>query len=165
MNLNELLRLDGVHTEARPGQILVSFELKCNGDAKEVIDRIRAVIKRVVDCELSFDDPLDDWRALLPKWFIDHCASEITRAEAEELMRTSTGYAELSTRWSLSGFLHWFRPEMRSWYWYAGHAETRGLATMVLITDGMPIATGALEHLTKAAGAVRMYEVGIRVIQ
>jgi|SRR5580765_6621861 len=157
----ELKRLNGEPVLIEKGQLVVNFIVKCDGDASDVLRRAKEVLIRIIDCELTFEDSVEDWKAVLPEWFVNIASPELTRQEAEKLLSTPQGYEILARSWTVSGFIHWFRPEMRSWYWYDGEVRDRNNLLIQVLTYGYPFASGALEWLFKACGAERFEEIEV----
>lgn len=160
MDINdELKRLNSNGIEDNYKGFIAEIIADCAGNASDVLQKTKDVLKKIIDCELSFDDPIDDWRVILPEWFINACSSEITKNEAEEILRTPQGYELLANRWTISGFIYWFRPEIRSWYWWDGIIKDQNILLIKVLVDGDPFAWGALEFLLKSAGANSVEEL------
>ena len=159
-NIQEIRRLSfGLSDNESSELFKTEIIARCSGNSSEVLEKTKEVLKIVINCELSFDDPVDDWEAVLPKWFVDACSPEISKEEAEELIKTGQGFETLSNMWTVSGFIYWFRPDQRSWYWWDGVTKDLNTLKIYLLVNGFPFAWGALEFLLKAAGVNSVEQV------
>jgi len=138
---------------SEPYGLLVEVTAVTDFRSLEVLDRIKELLRRIIDCELSFDDELADWKALMPAWFLGELYPPLSTSDAKRLLQSPGGFDRLSDHWTLDGFLHWFRPENRSWYWWYGEIESQSKVRIFIEVDGYPFAWGALKFLVKAAGA------------
>jgi hypothetical protein len=156
---NELNRLTNDVLKSEANGFVVDYTAECGNDASEVNQRIKDVIKRIIETDLSFDEPIEKWESILPEWFINSCSLEISKDEAEKLLSTPEGYALLESMWTVSGFIYWFRPEMRSWYWLSSKIEDENTLLIKVLVYSDPFASGALKWLITASGAKSMKEV------
>lgn len=63
------------------------------GDADQVLGRAREVLRIVVDHQAGRWPSLEEWRELLPSWFLSACSEEMAQEQAEawlERWRTLT---------------------------------------------------------------------------
>jgi hypothetical protein len=154
MNIkNELNRLANDVPEPEANGFVVDYTAECGNEASEVNQRIKDVIKTIIETDLSFDEPIEKWEVILPEWFIKNCSPEISKDEAEKLLSTPRGYEILESMWTLTGFIYWFRPEMRSWYWLSSKVKNENTLLIKVLVYGYPFASGALKWLITAAGA------------
>lgn len=154
----ELHRLDDPDS-ARPEGLTVEIFVDCPVEADVILERCKNVLRKVVDPPVSLDAPVADWTHLLPEWFVKACYPEITRAEADEIMSQPAGSELLGKMWSVSDFLHWFKPEMRLWHWWSSEINGPDKFTITLLIDDWPFPSGALHFLLKAAGATESTEL------
>jgi hypothetical protein len=147
---------------AQPGDRPLGTLIELN--AMEVLSKAREVLRAVV---MNNDPwPADDqWRQLLPTWFVDRCAPEQTKGEAAEwlarwrkLPPAEKARATEERGWSLLDWLYWLRPAERQWFWWDGQPLDNDVARIVVEVKDTPTALGALEWLLKAAGAERVVE-------
>ena len=119
----------------------------------ETLCRVRDVL-RVVLSYLGTSSG-EDWARLLPAWFVSACSPELTPAEAEAALARwrADPVAHDADPWSLSGWLYWFEPENRSWWWWDGQIEGDDRLGITIVVEGHPFADGALRWLLLAAGA------------
>ena len=161
----ELRRIDsGPAPGERPTGILLELSAISSGRSREVLTKAREVMKAV----LSNSDPwpdLDDWRHVLPAWFVERSAPEQTKEEAErwlawwrKLPPEAQAQATEELRWSIADWLYWLEPEQRQWYWWDGRVVDQDTVRIVIDALDSPTALGALEWLLKAAGAERVAE-------
>lgn len=140
------------------GKGSVRFYAKCRGDAELVLARAKQVLESVLR---SSSDPwpsLDSWRRLLPKWFVTSCRRELTQEEAERELQawrasTSEEKAVLNQQWTLSGWLYWFQPENRTWYWWDAAVENPNSIQVAVEVHDWPFPWDALRWLFTCAGA------------
>jgi hypothetical protein len=59
----------------------------------------------------------------------------------------------LSQRWSVSAFVHWFKPGERYWFWWDSTIFNNDTLQIEVIADESPFPYGALEWLLRASGA------------
>jgi hypothetical protein len=157
MLTNELKELHRLAT-GRPdddlgGMFLLNIVAHCDGNSADLLAKLFSVLKRVIDCELSFDDPVDDWRAVLPKWFVEACGPDLSREAAEEYLRQKGGEIGPLELWDVGGFVDQFRPEVRSWWWWHGFTSSPDSLIVQIVIEGFPFAWDALHFLLLAAGA------------
>lgn len=158
----ERRRLDTPPAESdRPGGLgTVRFLARCPGDAPAVLARALEVM-RIVNRHSMGDWPTDDaWRALLPGWFVDRCAPEMTREESEawmaqwrQLPPDEQSAMRRRTGWSLDGWIYWFVPTNRHWYWWDAKVIDPNYVAVAVEVDEWPFPWGALSWLFRAAGA------------
>jgi hypothetical protein len=105
----------------------------------------------------------DQWRSLLPKWFVEACAPEQSKEEAQrwlELWRTLSPElkAEAEDRaWSLLNWLYWFDPRGdagRGWTWWDAGVEDSATGWVDIEVEGHPYPSGDLRWLLRASGGV-----------
>lgn len=104
------------------------------------LGRARQVMVAVLEHSGGEWPSLERWKQILPAWFVEACLDDA-------LVQSCS-----LDRWSLRGWLHWFRPENRGWYWWGASTEGRGLLVTVLVPL-RPYRRGALDWLLKTAGA------------
>lgn len=159
---HELHHIDnGPDPGEAPGGIgLVTFDVECRGNAHEVYERAREVLRIVVQ-QHETRPALDPWTRILPQWFLDACAPEQSPAEAERwsqwwrsLPREEQREVEAATPWSLQNWIYWFERENRQWYWWDAVVDSPDAMRVAVEVDGWPFPWGALRWLLKAAGAV-----------
>lgn len=156
MNLNDEVALPAPDDLSEVDQAKLpeaEIIVSCRGNAPEVLKRTKEILRQVLTSNLELDSPIDEWEKRIPTWFLDSCVSEPTGSEIQELLKTEKGFDALSNMWTLAGFLYWFRPELRSWYWWDGVLENSNILIIKLKVSGFPLAWGALQFLLKSAGA------------
>ena len=114
---------------------------------KEVLDL--AIVPRPTWPSVS------EWRAILPRWFVEACSEEITKEEAERRRLLPISDREkLSERWSVGAWVHWMKPEERQWYWWDATMESSDFIELFLEVSGFPVPAGSLKWLLMASGAL-----------
>ena len=81
---------------------------------------------------------LDQWRSLLPDWFLAACVED---AEVRDCV---------VDRWSLRAWIYWFKPELRQWRWWSAAPVGDHLEVTILVLQ-RPYLRGALEWLLTVA--------------
>lgn len=135
---SELRRLeDGLGSaEQIPGIGTVTFILRCDGNAQEVLHDIVSVLKIVCsECERGWSEETD-WRSILPKHFVATCADEMTPTEAEEWLQRWHALSEeerdaedRDRKWSLANWLYWMNPPKG-----CGNGGTLALLTLHILS-------------------------------
>jgi hypothetical protein len=153
--MSELQRIKaGPMPGEQPGDVLVTFAAETGDVAEAVLCRIKQALMLVVDQDAKQWPTVDEWRAILPKWFVEKCADEIDREEAER--RRSLPIEErkiLADQWSVGAWTHWFKPAERSWYYWDARTVEKNRLVIEVAVDSLPFAMGSLKWLLKAAGA------------
>lgn len=139
------------------------FIAKCPGDAPQVLERSKQVLKAVNENSLPVWPPDDRWPALLPEWFVDRCGPEMSQEEAEAwlawwkaLPDAEQKRVEADKAWSLFNWIYWLDPENRQWYWWDGLALDENNLVVAVEVDGWPFGWGDLSWLLRAAGATQV---------
>jgi hypothetical protein len=160
MNRDEVRRLDGgAHFDERPAGTLVRVALRCDGNAQEVLERCKEVLRSILLTETLPWPGVDKWRTTLPQWFVTGCYPEITRDEAERRRALPLAAREkFAQQWSLGAFIHWFKPSERTWQWWDARAIDENSAEIRLVAESLPFAVGALKWLCEVAGAKTVSE-------
>src|SRR5205085_11603936 len=103
---------------------------------------------------------LDEWRRLLPDWFVEKCAPEKTKDESDRWLKwwRSLPWDEQvrvneELRWSLADWLYWFEPKQRYWYWWDARVESPDLIRLAVEVREWPFPWDALKWLFRASGA------------
>jgi hypothetical protein len=144
--------------ERPTGLILMTVTAVSDGRAQDVLVRAKEVLSAVLANRDTSD--LDEWRRLLPPWFVDRCAPERTREEAErwlawwrKLPPAEQGPAEDAKGWSLADWLYWFEPEQRFWFWWDARVLDPSRVQVVIDSYEAPPPVDALRWLLQASGA------------
>jgi hypothetical protein len=134
--------------------------LTTGDDPWEVLDRLRSVLRSVLQLDPSADPALDEWARVLPGWFVEACSPEPTAEEAAEylarwrrLSAPDRAALEAARPWSLGSWVYWFGEGRRQWRWWDAHVDNERSVTVMLLTEGWPCALGAFEWLARASGA------------
>lgn len=148
--------LDRLTSGPAPGEqpegLLAQLVAHCDGDATAVLERAREVLSVVLKQPEPL--PLEQWRNKLPDWFVQKCAAEITREEAERRRHLPMDQrASLAQNWSLSAWLYWLRPDERPWRWWNAEVTSPDFLRVCLVVPGLPYPSGAIEWLIRCGGA------------
>lgn len=158
---NEIQRLREGSKEITPtGNVVISFIARCAGDATQVLDRCKEVLSVVLQPDTEDWPSTDEWRSRLPEWFVERSAEEISQEEAERRIRLPLEERiRFNQKWSVSAFVHWFKPNERYWYWWDAVVENDDIVQIKVVANDEPFPWGSLEWLLKASGAVSVEEV------
>lgn len=141
--LTELQRLQATghgQTHPIPGFCDVVF-VKCTTPAKEVLERVKSVLRPVIEHHDDFTLPIKQWKPLLPSWFVAQFDAQTNDKQA------------IVDGWNLSGWLYWYVPSNRQWWWW--DAEVIGEHELEITIDrlGEPALWGDLRLLLLFSGA------------
>jgi len=142
------------------GMGTVQFVADCPGNAAVVLQRVKEVLSIASEHTLSGWPPDEQWRSLLPAWFLAACAPEQTQAEADKWMawwrtlpREQQIRVDQEKEWSLHSWLYWMKPENRIWTWWDARAIDTNTVIVAVEVTFWPFPWGALRWLFRAAGA------------
>lgn len=146
---------------SRSGTDRLTFD---SSQPAEVLERARAVLQVVLD-HLAPWPTDDEWRTMLPAWFVQACAPEQTQEEAERwlehwhsLSPELKAEEDAQTAWSLTNWVHWFDPQRdggdRGWSWWDAGVYDSSTGWVEIEVDGHPYPSGALRWLLRACGGV-----------
>jgi hypothetical protein len=126
-------------------------------DAGQLLLRCRQVLECVLRESGHRWPTLDQWRQILPAWFVDACAPERTVEEDAAIL---DGRFRLSddAPWTLSEWLGWLEPDNRQWFWWDSLAEGRDRLRIIVEIADWPTPLGSLRWLVKASGALGFAE-------
>lgn len=161
-NQSEIGRVrTGMSANSLPLQgTVVWLVAKCPGAANSVLAKARETLEVVLSQNPAEWPTVGVWRSILPKWFVEQCAEEISQAEAERRLRLPIEERlRLGQRWSVEGWVHWFQPSERYWQWWEGIVEDEDTLRIGLLVEELTFPYGALEWLLKASGASSLEEV------
>lgn len=146
----------------------IDYIAECEGDAEAVLARAREVLATVLEASSRPSWPsLEEWKTLLPEWFVAVSARERSRSEIEAdnawyrtLSHEEQVRVYLEESWSVGEFLRTFSPDGgdRWWHWWDGVVEDRDTIRVTIQALDFPTAWDELHWLLRAAGAKSMYE-------
>lgn len=166
---DELARLNATESpsemEAR-GVVLLGLSALCPSGAAQVVDRTREVLCVVVVASTGAGWPsLEEWRGLLPRWFVDACGHQRSKDEEMRWLQrwrsaspAEKAHLEREQPWSLADWVHWFRPGERQWRWWSWRVAG-DVAVVQVAADQDPCPLAALVWLLRAAGATEVNEI------
>ena len=140
----------------------VRFYASCDQGCQMVLERAKSIMT-ILNDKAEHWPSLAEWRKIMPDWFIERCAPEMTKKEVDTWLenrrtRIKEDLEEAVARdWTLSGFLFWMKPDMRQWFWwdarvFYGDGGKTYIGIAVSVFD-WPFAWESLGWLFKAAGA------------
>jgi hypothetical protein len=136
----ELRHLSAGGAGEAPPDELDELVVSCPGGAERVLAGAREVLKVVLGRPAASWPGVDEWKRLLPAWFVSACVDD---REVRDCVLD---------RWSLRAWIYWFQPDQRQWRWWDARAEGDRLQIWLLVRE-RPYLRGALGWLFQAAGA------------
>jgi hypothetical protein len=157
----ELSRLEQSAKTTAPRSGLVIFVAKVPSGASALLDRVVSLLRLVDKAILTSLPTEEEWRKLLPDWFVTACAPALTEEQAERwlvwwksLPEPHRHIVEQEQRWSLNNWLYWMEPANRQWYWWDARVAIADTEIVVEIqVESWPFPYGSLRWLFTAAGA------------
>lgn len=122
-----------------PGE-LDSLDVRA-ADPAATLERVREVLDVVVAHGEGGWPEVDEWKRLLPAWFVAACVDD---REVQECVLD---------RWSLRAWLHWLQPDQRHWRWWDAEPAGDGTLRVRLLVLSRPYLRGSLDWLLKVSGA------------
>ena len=147
------------------GMGTVQFTADCPGNATQVFQQVKDVMRIISEQTLSEWPSDEQWKSLLPEWFLSACAAPKTKEESDKFMAhwrslppAQKLQAEREEVWSLEAWLHWVNPPNRVWTWWDARViDLNTIIVAVEVTD-WPFPWGALRWLFRAAGSRQLAE-------
>lgn len=151
----------------------LSYYVFCDGDATDVLSRIKDIMRAFNAQGLGGQWPEDDqWPELLPTWFADAFAPEKTSEEkaCEQAEWQAMTYEQKledarTKKWSLSELVYFMAPgfrlgphEARMWVWFDAKVLNDNLVVVYVdeMADAIPSEPPGLRWLFLACGAKGM---------
>lgn len=138
----------------------VRFRVTCHNSAEETLVRMKQLLSSVDSNGLERWPDLDEWRTILPEWFVDACAPEMTGDEKERWLEAwrrmepeEKAIHEKTRKWTLSSWLYWLGPDQRTWFWWDADASDESELVIALQVEEWPFPWGAFQWMCRAAGA------------
>ena len=142
------------------GMGTVQFVCHTKGDSDRVVEKAKAVLTLVNEHSRKAWPNNDQWRGILPEWFLAECGPELTVEQAErqvELERhlsfEQRAALEREARWSAADWTYWLHPDQRLWFWWDAALVTKNDFFVAIETHEWPFPSGALKWLLRACGA------------
>lgn len=130
----------GPGAEDPPGTLDV-IEVECEGGAERALARVREAMAPVLEHQEGPWPSLDDWKALLPGWFVEACVDDRQVRDC------------VLDRWSLRAWLHWLRPDQRQWRWWDAEVVDGTHLRVRLLPLSDPYLKGSVNWLLTVAGS------------
>ncbi|MGE3540691.1 MAG: hypothetical protein AB7N91_25035 [Candidatus Tectimicrobiota bacterium] len=133
------------------------------------LEDVKEVLIKIDERTLQGTWPTDqEWRSLLPEWFLEKCKPAMTVEEANAYLVwwDSLSYEEKLRRaavlepWDLSAWISCFEPCEREWYWWNAVFEQTGLL-ITLEVHSHPFPSEEFLWLCIAAGAEKVEEIHV----
>ena len=118
---------------------MITLEAACPSGAEPVRARIEEVLA-IVFAPRDRWPTLDEWRSLMPRWFVDECSDDVRVQDC------------VIDKWSLRAWIYWFQPDQRRWTWAGAEASGERLLMHVEPTGQGSLLLGTLEWLVQTAG-------------
>ena len=155
--------------EPIPGIGTVVFSVICDGNAEEVLNTSKSVMRAI--CSQSESKWPNDttWRTLLPQRFVSACADEMTPEEVEQWLKNwqrlnqeQREAEERNRNWSLANWLYWLQPSERLWQWWDAEAIDPSCIIVCFAVKSWPFGSGAISWLFRGSGAKEVVAVNQR---
>jgi hypothetical protein len=130
---------EGASAEAAAGTLDL-IEVECEGGADRALARIREALVPVLDHQEGGWPSVDEWKALLPGWFVDACVDDRQVQDC------------VLDRWSLRAWLHWLQPDQRQWRWWDAEVVDATHLRVRLLPLADPYLKGSVNWLLAVAG-------------
>lgn len=159
--VDEQRHLDsGPYEGERPGGVGLIQLTAITPRPDELLARCRDVLRAVPSTNTRDWPSTDGWARRLPRWFLAGCLPEQSAEQrADRLQRwRALPPSERSAKfhddpWSLTDWLHWLRPDERTWFWWDGVVHASDQALVDIEVPGWPAPIGSLHWLLHVAGA------------
>lgn len=109
------------------------------GAVEPARERVREVLDIVFRPRPAWPS-LDEWRELLPPWFVDSCSDDVRVINC------------VIDKWSLRAWIYWFQPDQRRWTLTDVRAEDARLFIDIEPTGQGSLLLGSLEWLITVTG-------------
>ena len=162
------LRSGPAHGEKPAGVGIVRFALRLQTQSPSTfLQNVKEVLIKIDERTLKGGWPTyQEWRSLLPKWFLEKCKPAMTTEEAQEYLEwwdslsyeAKLRHAAVPEPWELSAWISCFEPSAREWYWWDAVLANTPLLIELEI-DGHPFPSEAFIWLCIAAGADNVEEI------
>jgi len=154
-NIDEIQRvLHGPQEGEKPAGMLDEIVIKCANNAIKTLNAAREVWIIALQQPEPMALTLEEWRKILPRWFVEKCFPEISQEEALRRralpMEEKIRFAEM---WSLDAWLFWLKPSERQWRWWSSDLIDDTTIRLRVVVGDTPFASGALKWLFKCSGA------------
>ncbi len=143
-----------------PRSLVGYIVARCAGNAEAVLHGTKEVLETILRQDPKQWPADEAWASLLPRWFVERCAPEKTKEESDRWLAEWRSLSpeeqvrvEREAKWSVLSTVYWFRPEMRSCWWWDGVVVDQNTVRVVVTIEGWPYASGALEWILQASGA------------
>lgn len=167
--LKRLVREEPEAGEQPWGIGLVRFFAPCpRGAGADIVLKVRRVLRMVDEVALSGGWlSAEEWEQRLPEWFTLRCREPLSQAVALRRLAwlNALSGAELTVAldaaWSVSGWIYWFKPGERYWYWWDAQVDdSLGYIVVDVEVGEWPFPWEALSWLFRAAGATDFFPKG-----
>jgi hypothetical protein len=111
------------------------------GDAGRRLERVREVLTVVLDHSEGAWPGVDEWKRLLPGWFVAACVDDRELRDC------------VLDRWSIRSWAYWLQPDQRRWRWWDACTSDGGRLRIQLLVLERPYLRGSLDWLLEVAGA------------
>ena len=138
---------------------------RANGDARDVLGRVREVMSLVAR-DTNAPWPSDEeWLRVLPAWFVQASPRENGPAEPGMAALPAEVAGEEIERWAVDSFVYWFEPEQREWWWWGADIVSDDELVVCLAVHEFTVFHAALDWLLYASGAVNVEDENLRELR
>ncbi|HBE18645.1 MAG TPA: hypothetical protein DEG17_19880 [Cyanobacteria bacterium UBA11149] len=143
---------------------IIWFNVICPGNADRVLKNCREVLAIVLRQYEKNWLSENEWREVLPRWFVESCAPECREEDYEEnLANWQTLSREEQIReieeelWSMMEWISWFDPaDERYWFWWDAVVKDPNLLLVTVEVVDCIYPSGSLAWLLRASGAIKV---------
>lgn len=143
-----------------PGMPKVKYIVNCDGNAEEVLSRVKNILLCVLQNSIGDWPELNQWKNVLPDWFLKGFSNEMTDEEARVWLEKwrpmspeEQARAEKEKGWSFSNWIGWFNPNERYWYWWDASVNNASTIDLTVLSKDIPSPHGSLMWLFVVCGA------------
>lgn len=129
---------EGAGAGPAPGPLDV-IDVEAAGGAARTLERVREALAPVLDHQVGPWPPVDEWKALLPAWFVESCVDDRQVRDC------------ILDRWSLRAWLHWLQPDQRQWRWWDAEVLDDTHLRVRLLPLADPYLKGSVDWLLTVA--------------
>jgi hypothetical protein len=156
--MNELARIKQNRSGELPDGPYWLYGIKTlNLHASEILRRIIEIAELIADQSKQSWPSDDEWRSLLPSWFLDSFKS-YTQEEAEAIVATTPREEWHKLPWEFGSWLDAIR--YRGWAWWSSKMSEDEIEICLSIHE-WPASLEAFEHIIHASGAVAIRKTAI----
>jgi hypothetical protein len=161
-NTDELERLAGPDSGNVPSvaQALIPYRVRTVKDSQGILNRAKEVLEAVLRQDPEAWPTAEQWRDILPTWFVEASSDDISEDEAKRVLELPMEERlKFANQWSVEAFTYWFLPSERYWHWWSAMVVDNQTIVVTLAVDDLPFPSGSFVWLFLASGAASVEEI------